>query len=102
MIERHWKGIAKRGREQEYIDHLQNDTFPKLRSIKGFISASILKRDMDQGLEFLVVTKWENIGSIRQFAGSRIDVAVVPKLVQDIMQTYEDKVSHYEVEFAPA
>jgi heme-degrading monooxygenase HmoA len=102
MIERHWKGIAKKGREHEYIDHLKNDTFRKLQSIKGFIAASILKREVNQGLEFLVVTKWENIEAIKQFAGSSIDVAVVPELVQDIMLNYDDKVAHYEVEYALA
>ncbi|HZI24869.1 MAG TPA: hypothetical protein VFD46_07325 [Chryseolinea sp.] len=43
MIERHWKGIARKERANEYIDHLRNDTFKKLKQINGFIAASILK-----------------------------------------------------------
>lgn len=99
MVERHWKGIARKERANEYIDHLKNDTFRKLKEIGGFISASILKRDLTDGVEFLVITKWETLDAIKQFAGEKIDMAVVPKPVQDIMLTYDDHVSHYEVNF---
>ena len=99
MIERHWKGIARKERANEYIDHLRTDTFQEIKKIKGFISASILKRDVSQGVEFLVITRWETLGAIKQFAGEKIDAAVVPKLVQDIMLKYDEKVRHYEVNF---
>jgi heme-degrading monooxygenase HmoA len=99
MIERHWKGIAKKERAGEYIAHLQNDTFKEIKKIKGFISASILKRDLSDGVEFLIVTKWDTLDVIMQFAGEKIDRAVVPKLVQDIMIKYDENVRHYEVNF---
>src|SRR5688572_14401073 len=99
MIERHWKGIARKERANEYIDHLRNDTFKKLKQINGFIAASILKRDLSEGVEFLVITKWEALEVIKQFAGEEIETAVVPKLVQDIMLNYDKSVRHYEVNF---
>ena len=97
MIERHWIGIAKKERASEYIAHLQNDTFKEIKKIKGFISASILKRELLEGVEFLVITKWETLEVIKQFAGEKIETAVVPKLVQDIMIKYDKNVRHYEV-----
>ena len=99
MIERHWTGIAKKERANEYIDHLLNDTFKKIKEIKGFISASILKKDLSEGVEFLVITKWETLEVIKQFAGEKIEIAVVPKLVQDLMVKYDENVSHFEVVF---
>ena len=99
MIERHWKGIARKERANEYVAHLRNDTFKEIKKIKGFISASILKRDLSEGVEFLVITKWETLEVIRQFAGDKIETAVVPKLVQDIMLKYDKNVRHYEVNF---
>jgi len=59
MISRHWSAIAKPGEADNYVDHLKNDTFPKLMRIKGFNSASILTRRVDQGTEFLIVMVWE-------------------------------------------
>jgi heme-degrading monooxygenase HmoA len=97
MISRHWKGIAKTGEADNYIEHLRTDTFPKLSEINGFISASILKRPVEQGTEFLIVTVWESIESIERFAGATADVAVVPEVVQAMMIEYDRTVSHYEL-----
>jgi heme-degrading monooxygenase HmoA len=97
MISRHWKGIAKPGEAGNYIEHLRTDTFPKLSDIDGFISASILKRPVGQGTEFLIITVWESIEAIERFAGARADVAVVPAVVHAMMIEYDRTVSHYEI-----
>ena len=97
MISRHWKGIAKPGEADNYIEHLRSDTFPKLSKINGFIRASILRRTVEQGTEFLIITVWESIESIEHFAGAKADVAVVPEVVQAMMVEYDKIVSHYEV-----
>lgn len=97
MISRNWKGIARSECAEDYMDHLRTDTFPKLAGIDGFIGASILKRAVDRGTEFLIVTVWESIESIERFAGTPSDVAVVPEAVQAMMIEYDKKVVHYEV-----
>jgi heme-degrading monooxygenase HmoA len=97
MISRHWRGIARTEHADDYVRHLLTDTFPQLRRIPGFISASILRRPVAAGVEFLVVTTWESIDAIRQFAGMPEDVAVVPPLVQSMMVEYELSVAHYEI-----
>lgn len=97
MISRHWKGIAKPGEAENYIEHLRTDTFPKLLEINGFINASILKRPLVQGTEFLIITVWKSIEAIERFAGPRADIAVVPDVVQAMMIEYDRTVSHYEV-----
>ncbi len=104
MISRHWKGVAKLGEADTYIEHLKTDTFPKLTQIDGFISASILKRETDRGTEFLIVTVWKSIEAIERFAGEKADVAVVPEVVQAMMIDYDRQVIHYEVAetFRPA
>jgi len=100
MISRHWTGLAKRERADEYIAHLQNDTFKKLEKISGFISASILKRDLTEGIEFLIITEWETFDAIKQFASIDFNIAVVPALVRDIMVSYDQEVRHYEINFS--
>jgi len=97
MISRQWTGTAPKEKAAVYIAHLQNDTFPKLSSIKGFIKASILKRDVPEGVEFLVITEWESLEAIKQFAGADPEVAVVPDEVQEIMLRYDKAVKHYEI-----
>jgi heme-degrading monooxygenase HmoA len=97
MISRHWKGLAKPGQADSYIAHLRTDTFPKLSQIDGFVSASILTREVPEGTEFLIVTVWESMEAIKRFAGMNAEVAVVPEEVRRMMIEYDRIVRHYEV-----
>jgi heme-degrading monooxygenase HmoA len=97
MISRHWRGLARRENEAAYQEHLLADTFPALRTIEGFVDASILKRAVTNGVEFLIVTRWETMDAITQFAGDDPEVAVVPKNVQAMMIEFDVRVRHYNV-----
>jgi len=97
MISRQWRGIAKRSDAERYVSHLRSATFSQLREIAGFVNASILRRDVAEGVEFLIVTTWQSIDAIRRFAGDDPERAVVPEKVQALMVTYDRTVEHYEV-----
>lgn len=97
MISRHWRALARRDQAQNYIGHLRSETFPALRELAGFVDASILSRQVEEGIEFLIVTRWESMGAIRQFAGEDPEKAVVPAAVAAMMLDYERRVRHFEV-----
>jgi heme-degrading monooxygenase HmoA len=97
MISRTWHGVARVESARDYIHHLQHDTFPQLSHIPGFVTASILRRPVEAGVEFLIVTTWQSMDSIRQFAGETTEVAVVSAAVQAMMVEYDKIVTHYEV-----
>ena len=97
LISRHWKGVAKSEEADNYIHHLRDDTFPKLARIEGFIKASILRRPIGEGTEFLIVTTWQSMEAVREFAGEPVNTAVVPLSVQAMMVEYDREVLHYEI-----
>ena len=97
MIARHWTGLVKKDSADNYITHLINDTFKQLAKIDGFIEASILKRELSEGTEFLIITKWDSPEAIKQFAGENYETAVVPKIAQEMMIRFDKQVKHYEV-----
>ncbi len=98
MISRHWTGLARKERANDYTAHLQNDTFKQLSNIKGFLQASILSMETEEGVEFLIITEWETLEAIKQFAGANYETAVVPDIAQKMMIRYDEKVKHYEVQ----
>lgn len=100
MIARHWKGIAKKERADEYIAHLKNETFKGLDKIDGFLNSSILTRNVEAGTEFLIITQWRDINSVKGFAGENYESAVVPQVVKDIMVSYDHLASHYEIAYS--
>jgi len=57
----------------------------------------ILRRNLPDGVEFLVVTDWASVEAIRAFAGMDAETAVVPQKVHDMMVDYDRSVRHYEV-----
>ena len=97
MISRQWRGLARSNQASKYIDHLRTDTFPALRTLPGFVSASILSRPLDDGIEFLVVTQWRALDDIAKFSGADLEAAVVPPEVAQMMIDYDRRVKHYEV-----
>ena len=97
MISRHWRGLAKSTHADEYVEHLRTETFPPPSNIPGFVDASILRREVREGVEFLIVTNWESVKAIEQFSGREPETAVVPEKVQKMMIEYDHRVRHYEV-----
>ena len=97
MISRHWRCLAKREHAAEYVQHLKSETFPAIRVIPGFVDASINRRNVADGTEFIIVTRWESMEAIRQFAGADPEIAVVPAKVQAMMFEFDNRVRHYEV-----
>jgi heme-degrading monooxygenase HmoA len=97
MIARHWRGLVKRERADAYVEHLQSQTLPQLVQLAGFHDARVLRRELPQGVEFLVVTIWESLDSIRAFAGNDVESAVVPPEARDMMIEYDRNARHYEV-----
>jgi len=97
VISRQWRGLCKPEHAQAYVEHLQGETFPAIRKISGFLSASILRRQTYDGVEFLIVTQWESIESIRVFAGAEAEAAVVSAKVQKMMVEYDHVVRHFEI-----
>ena len=97
MIARHWRGLVKRERADSYVEHLQAETLPQLVQLAGFHDAKVLRRELPHGVEFLVVTIWESLDSIRAFAGNDVDSAVVPPKARDMMIEYDHRARHYDV-----
>ena len=97
MISRQWRGLARPNQARNYVEHLRTDTFPALRALPGFVSASILSRPLDEGIEFLVVTQWRALEDIVRFSGSDSEAAVVPPEVVRMMIDYDRRVKHYEL-----
>jgi hypothetical protein len=97
VISRHWRGLAQADRAQDYVHHLRTETFPGLRKIPGFVDASILSRRLDEGVEFLVVTRWTSLEAVVRFAGADPAAAVVPEEVAAMMIDYDRRARHFDI-----
>jgi heme-degrading monooxygenase HmoA len=96
MIVRAWRGRAAPTNPQGYPKHFRDHVAPELARLPGFVGASLSQRSMDGAIEFLVLTRWESVENIKQFAGADIANAVVePGAVAELID-FDETVQHYE------
>jgi heme-degrading monooxygenase HmoA len=101
MIVRAWRGYAVADKAPAYAHHLEHSVFPKLREIAGHRGAYLLRREADGRVEFLVLTLWDSMQAIRQFAGNAPEQAVVEPEARAVLAAFDPTVSHYEVVLGP-
>ena len=73
--------------------------FPSLKRLAGHRGAWLLRRQVDDQTEFLALTLWESLDSIRAFAGDDITTAIVEPEARAVLADFDDFAHHYEVAF---
>src|SRR5262245_43378477 len=97
MIVRSWRGLASRSNPLAYVGHFERNVLPELKSIQGFLAASLLRRERPDGIEYLVLTRWASMDAIRVFAGNDVARAVVEPEAVAALSSFDATVEHYEV-----
>jgi len=97
MIIREWRGRATRAKAADYPTHFRANVAPALQRTPGFLGVHLSQRWLDDGIEFLVLTRWQSIEAIQAFAGNDIDKAVVEPDAVAALVDFDKGVQHYEV-----
>ena len=97
MILRMWKARSTAGGAADYIRHVTTKVFPKIRAIEGYKGEYLLRRDVKDSVELVVLTLWDSIEAIRQFAGPEPNKAVVEPEARAVLTSFDEYVTHFEV-----
>ena len=97
MIIREWRGRASSSQANAYPKHFHEKVVPELRRVPGFAGAQLGRRQLDDKIEFLVLTRWRSMDAIRAFAGKDVDQAVVEPGAVAALIEFDSRVRHYEV-----
>ena len=101
MIIRMWKGSTKRADSDAYLDYLKETGIKEYQETPGNHGVYVLRRDYDDKTEFLLLSQWESMQSIKTFAGSNPDKAVFYPEDEQYLVKYDKHVTHYEVLHSP-
>jgi heme-degrading monooxygenase HmoA len=99
MIVRNWRGQVAADEADAYYRHVTETVFPELETLTGHQGAWLLRREVDGRTEFLAVTFWESLDSIRSFAGDDIATAIVEPEARAVLADFDDFARHYELAF---
>ena len=97
MIGRTWHGQAPSDAADDYVGHLQAEVIPTLERLDGFLGVLVLRRENGDRIDFGVLTLWESMEAIEQFAGSSPQRAVVAPEARALLSGFEEHVKHHEI-----
>jgi heme-degrading monooxygenase HmoA len=102
VIARVWRGWTKPEDGDAYEEHLRANVFPALTAgVPGFRGGYVTRRDLDGEVEFLVMTLFDSLESVRAFAGDDYEVPVIEPEAAQLLSRADERAAHYEVVIAP-
>jgi antibiotic biosynthesis monooxygenase (ABM) superfamily enzyme len=101
MIARMWQGWTRREDADAYVAYLNETGMAESRALPGNRGAWILRRDEGDRTEFRTLILWDDLDSIRAFAGDDLERAVFFPEDDRFLVEREARVVHYEVAAQP-
>lgn len=99
MISRIWHGWTDNNNAEAYENLLRTEIFTNIaeRSIQGFRGIHLLRRDVEDGVEFVTIMWFDSLDAVRDFAGEEYEVAVVPPAARQLLSRFDARSAHYQV-----
>ena len=103
MIGRLWHGWTSRENADAYEKLLYTEIFSGIakRSIQGYRGVHLLRRDVDDGVEFVTIMWFDSFDAVKAFAGENYEVAVVPPKARQLLSRFDSHSAHYQVVESP-
>jgi hypothetical protein len=99
MISRIWHGWTTSGNADKYEALLKEEIFVGIqnRRIRGFKGIQLLRRQVEEGVEFVTIMSFDSLDDVREFAGEDYEVSVVPENSRALLSHFDGRSQHYEM-----
>lgn len=99
MIVRIWHGKSPESLGDEYADYIKRTGVKGYRATEGNIGVYLLRRIEERVTEFLLISLWDSLDSIKRFAGPDVEKASYFPDDDKYLLEKEEYVTHFEVLF---
>jgi len=97
MIARIWRGWTRVADTEEYVQYVLRTGIKEYRETPGNRGAFVLHRQQGDRTEFLTLSFWDSLDSVRGFAGDPVERAVFYPEDDRFLVDRETTVFHYEL-----
>lgn len=97
MIARTWRGRTTAAKAGNYHRHFTTEVIPNLKSIAGHKGAFLLRRESEGEVEFVAVTLWDSLATIRKFTGPDPEVAHIEPEGRAALTEFDEFARNYEI-----
>src|SRR6267378_2052180 len=96
-ILRRWSARTTEAQLPKYLEHFSQNVLPELRRVPGYLGAAVSLHRAKGEVEIVVETTWRSLDSIRAFAGSDLEAAVVAPEAAALLTSFDRRVRHSEI-----
>ena len=99
MIARIWHGWTTHQNADKYEALLKEEIFIGIqnRHIRGFKDIQLLRREVNDEVEFVTIMTFESLDAVREFEGEDYEQAVVPEKARKLLSRFDERSQHYEI-----
>src|SRR4051812_38628454 len=97
MVARTWWGATRIDDADDYVDYLRRTGLCEYARIPGHRRTLTLRRIGEERAEFLIVSVWDSMDAVRQFAGDDPERAVFYPDDDRFLVARDEHVTHFEV-----
>lgn len=102
MISRLWRSWTTAADADRYESLLRADVVPAIDRAAECRGVYVLRRDVDQGVEFMLIALYDTINdAVHACAGGHNEIALVPPVARTLLIAADDISAHYEAVIAP-
>ena len=98
-IRRIWHGWTTPEKADEYQNLLRNEVFPGIeaKKIPGYQSIELLRRDLDDEVEFATIMTFDSLQNVIDFQGEDYTRCYVPDAAKLVLKRWNQVSAHYEL-----
>ena len=99
MICRLWRGWTTGENADAYQRIVHTEVIPAIeaRNIPGFRHIDLMRRDLDDEVEFQTLMWFDSLDAIKAFVGEDYSVSHVPPQARAVLSRFDERAVHYEV-----
>jgi heme-degrading monooxygenase HmoA len=99
MICRAWRGWTTPKNADVYERIVRSEVFPGIeaRHIPGFCHIDLMRRELDDEVEFQTLMWFDSLEAIEAFMGEDYAVSHVPDAARAVLKRFDERAAHFEV-----
>jgi antibiotic biosynthesis monooxygenase (ABM) superfamily enzyme len=99
VILRIWHGWTSEANADAYEELLRTEIIAGIeaRDVPGYRGIELGRRSVAGEVEFVTVMRFDTLASVRAFAGSDYEQAVVPPAARALLARFDERSAHYEI-----
>lgn len=99
MICRYWRGWTTPENAAAYENVVRSMVIPGIeaRRIPGFRHIDLMRRDLENEVEFATIMWFDSLDQIKAFTGEDYETAHVPEAARKVLKRFDARSAHYEV-----